>query len=235
MHEKPWKEARWCNRLDAGRRSSSGSCGSSWRCWSPPCARPGRNGPVQEYGRAARCPGRPHRRRPGPHRRRPGPHRRRPGPHRRRPGPDRPAIGTVPACCLRFAATRSLASKDVTARYRRGPFRVVVKACRGCINGQVCSPRYSGKHLRRRVKGRVAGAYPAGTGSLLRKGLANVADYRLGGPGYRCGLSGAALSPGVRRQPHRAHLHQDRVLQPRRGGPVRDAARPAGELRAARR
>ena len=36
--------------------SSSGSCGSSWRCWSPPCARPGRNGPVQEYGRAARCP-----------------------------------------------------------------------------------------------------------------------------------------------------------------------------------
>jgi hypothetical protein len=20
LHEKPWKEARWCNRLDAGRR-----------------------------------------------------------------------------------------------------------------------------------------------------------------------------------------------------------------------
>ena len=29
------------------------------------------------------------------------------------------------------------------------------------------------------------------------------------------------------RQPHRAHLPQDRLLQPRRGEPVRDAARPA--------
>ena len=119
-----------------------------------------------------------------------------------------PAISTVPACsriingltvsnqgCLRFVATRSLASKDVTARYRRGPLRIVVKACRRCINGQAACPRYPGKHLRRRVKSRAARAYPTGTGSLPRKGLANVADHRLDGSGYPRGLSGAALSP----------------------------------------
>ena len=64
--------------------------------------------------------------------------------------------------CLHFAATCSLASKDVTTRYRRGPFRVVVKACRGCINVRAACLRYPGKHLRRRVNSRAAGDYPTG-------------------------------------------------------------------------
>jgi hypothetical protein len=64
-----------------------------------------------------------------------------------------PAISTAPTCfqiingltvsnqgCLRFAATRSLASKDVTARYRRGPLRVIVKACRGVLTGGLLPP-----------------------------------------------------------------------------------------------
>ena len=62
--------------------------------------------------------------------------------------------------CLRFVATRGLASKDVTSRYPRGPFRVVVKACGGRINGRAACPRYSGKHARRRVKRRAAGPTP---------------------------------------------------------------------------
>src|SRR5271157_3099247 len=53
---------------------------------------------------------------------------------------------------LRFVATRNLASKDVTARYRRGPLRVLVKACEGCINKRAAYPRYPGKHARRGSK-----------------------------------------------------------------------------------